>query len=85
MPRTVVFDGHFHAPLKWGDIAFVALLKSRWDEYRKSQDQKRENEHLFESEYRDLEAMVHWRDPRPSPCLSRCGRRHLLDDNPCSG
>ena len=85
MTRTAFFDEKFHAPRRWRDIAFLTLLKSTWDDYRKSQEQETKYEQEFEAEYQGLEAMAHWRHPRPSPSLHRCGRRHLLDHNPCSG
>jgi hypothetical protein len=79
MPRTA-FDGQFRAPIRWRDIAFLTLSKLRWDE---AEDDEGDCE--LEAEYQGLEAMAHWHDPRPTPCLRRHRRRHLLDDNPCSG
>jgi hypothetical protein len=88
MPRTAAFDGQFHAPVGWRDIAFLELLKSRRDEYRKHRGKEAKYEDRdceFEAEFQGLEAMAHWHDPRPTPCLRRRRRRHLLDDNPRSG
>ena len=86
MPLTAVFDGWFHAPARSGDIAFLSLIKLRWDEYRKYADQETKNKDQgHEAVYYGLGAMVYWHEPRPSPCLRRYRRRHLLDDNPCSG
>lgn len=85
MTRTAIFDEKFHAPIRWRDIAFSSWLKSTWDDYCKSHEHETKCEKEFEAEYQGLEAMAHWRPPRPSPCLHRRGRRHLLDDNPCSG
>ena len=80
---ALVFD---HAPMRWREIAFFAASKSLWDEYRKHRDQETKYEdHGREAEDHGLEAMAHWHNPRPSPCVRRGGRRHLLDDNPCSG
>ena len=80
---ALVFD---HAPVRWREMAFFAASKSLWDEYRKYRDQETKCEdHGREAEDHGLEAMAHWHDPRPSPCVRRGGRRHLLDDNPCSG
>jgi hypothetical protein len=80
---ALVFD---HAPIRWREIAFFAVSKSLWDEYRKYRDQETKYEdHGREAEDHGLEAMAHWHNPMPSPCVRRGGRRHLLDDNPCSG
>ena len=86
MARTAVFDRQFHAPVRWREIAFLSVSKSLWDEYRKYRDQETKyKDHGREAEDQGLEAMAHWRQPRPSPYVCRSGRRHLLDDNPCSG
>ena len=83
---ALVFDRQFHAPIRWRDIAFSAVSKSLWDEYRKYRDQETKYEdHGREAEDHGLEAMAHWHDPKPSPHVRHGGRRHLLDDNPCSG
>jgi hypothetical protein len=80
---ALVFD---HAPIRWRETAFFAASKSLWDEYRKYWDQETKYEdHGREAEDHGLEAMAHWHNPRPSPNVRRGGRRHLLDDNPCSG
>jgi hypothetical protein len=85
MARTATFDEKYHASLWSRDASFLTLLKSTWDNYCESQQQDAKHEQDFEAEYQGLAAMAHWRHPKPSPCLHRCGRRHLLDDNPCSG
>jgi hypothetical protein len=83
---ALVFDRQFHAPLRWREITFLAVSKSLWDEYRKYRDQETKYEdHGREAEDHGLEAMAHWRHPKPSPYVRHGGRRHLLDDNPCSG
>ena len=83
---TAVFDGHFHAPFRWRDVALLNLLKTRWDGYRKYRDEEAIYEdYRFEADYQGLEAMAHWHDPEPSPCRRRCRHRHILEDNPCSG
>ena len=83
---ALVFDRQFHAPIRWREIAFLTVSKSLWDEYRKYRDQETKYEdHGREAEDHGLEAMAHWHDPKPSPHVRHGGRRHLLDDNPCSG
>jgi len=80
---ALVFD---HAPIRWREIAFFAASKSLWVEYRKYRDQETKYEdHGREAEDHGLEAMAHWHNPGPSPYVRRGARRHLLDDNPCSG
>jgi hypothetical protein len=80
MARAAVFDRHFRAPIRWREIAFLAVSRTPWvDEEAKYED------HGREAEDHGLEAMAHWHDPRPSPYARHGGRRHLLDDNPCSG
>lgn len=87
MARTAVFDRQFHAPIRWRGIDFSTVSITLWNVYRKyrAQETKYEDHINREAEDQGLEAMAHWRYPRPSPYLRRGGRRHLLDDNPCSG
>ena len=41
--------------------------------------------HEAEHEEPMIDAIVHFRDPEASKCVRQERRRHLLDDNPCSG
>ena len=86
MARTADFDRQLHARMERREIGISTLLKSLWDEFRKDQDEEAEHDHHGrEAEDQGLEAMAHWHDPEPSPYVRHGGRRHLLDDNPCSG
>jgi hypothetical protein len=82
MARTAAFDVQFHVPVRWSGI--LKLIKSGWDEWRKYRNKVmilKDRDLELGSQCRGLEAI--WHDVKPLPCLRP--RRHLLDDNPCSG
>jgi hypothetical protein len=81
MSHASLIHWQFDVSSKWRAITALPNLKSILAEYRGT---KYEIQSL-ESQYQGPEAMAHWHPNRPSPCTRRHGRRHLLDDNPCSG
>ncbi len=79
--RAAFFDGSRNVRAMGFRIDLLDLLKSQVDRAREGLRQNHEAE--YEDQF--LEAMAHWRYHKPPACVRRCKRRHILDDNPCSG
>jgi len=74
--RAAFFDVRYRVPA----AGLKGLLKSQFKRARQGLSPS------HETECKDhLEAMAHWHDHKPPECVGHVNRRHLLDDNPCSG
>lgn len=79
--RIAIFDTRHHVSADRMNLDALEWLKSRGDTARRML----RGIHQTKREDQGLEAMTHWRRPKASECVRHDSRRHILDDNPCSG